>query len=92
MTLHPTKTRIRLLADVKAGYVLNGNHSLDEDMHHHAWLVDPQTPLPIKVTARVADAERAGWVHLPEPEIAWRLTAEGEQVLADHSPSQGNAA
>lgn len=70
--LHPTPTRLALLADVAAGRVID-----DEDfaphLHHD------------EGTSRVADAiwelERAGWVEQVRVDHVWSLTIVGTDVL-----------
>lgn len=75
--LYPTKTRLALLEAVNAGAVLEG---ISESTEGHTWLTfDDGTPA-VKVTERIRDVFRAGWVWLNEPPV-WRLTDLGREVL-----------
>lgn len=71
--LHPTPTRLALLADIAAGKVMD-----DADFAPHLDLGD-------EGSARVADSvwemERAGWVEQVSTDHVWSLTALGQDVL-----------
>lgn len=71
--LHPTPTRLALLADIAAGKVMD-----DADFAPHLDLGD-------EGTARVADAvwemEGAGWVQQVRMDHVWQLTLLGQDVL-----------
>lgn len=75
--LYPTKTRLALLQAVAADLVIEG---LTEETHGHTWLTDEIDP-PRKVSARVTELHRAGWVELDYAQAFWRLTDEGRRVL-----------
>lgn len=78
--LHPTKTRLQLLRDVRDGLVVEG---LTEETEGHVWCTaDAQYGVPArKVTARVHELEGAGWVECAENLVDWRLTDTGQTVL-----------
>lgn len=86
--LYPTKTRLQLLADVAAGEIWQSSN-------HESW--DRQI---FKLTARVTEAERAGWIELGEGVAGkvgtpfagasarrWRLTDAGRVILDGRSLS-----
>ncbi len=82
MSLYPTPTRLRLLAEVEAGEVWQkpDGHSELTDRHYFG----VSDPVCI-VTARIAELERAGWVELVElahGSRQWLLTDAGRAVLA----------
>lgn len=80
MSLYPTKTRLALLERVAQGDVLEG---ITDNTEGETWLTDMDGSVPQKVTARIAELERAGWVRLPDdPPVVWRLTDAGRAVLA----------
>lgn len=74
--LYPTKTRLALLAAVNANDVIEG---ITEETDGHTWLVDDEAGDRRKVTAAVAELERAGWVW--QDEAFWRLTPAGRAIL-----------
>jgi hypothetical protein len=75
--LYPTKTRLALLAAVDAECVMEG---IGE--HEGIWQLDPDGFVqPIRVTVRIQELYRAGWVDLPDPPVYWRLTDVGRAVL-----------
>ncbi len=76
--LYPTKTRLALLRHVAAGIVYKHTH--DGSSTTNAGFT--------RVTARIAEAEQAGWVELEEadhldtyPLRVWRLTDAGRAIL-----------
>ena len=76
--LYPTKTRLALLTAVDDGAVVEG---ITEDTDGDTWLTEDGHQ-PLKVTARIHELERAGWVELPDdPPVFWRLTEAGWAVL-----------
>jgi hypothetical protein len=77
VALYPTPTRLELLRAVAAGAVLDGITNDD------AWLIDLDPPAT-KVTARMAEMDAAGWVHLDGPPV-WALTDAGRTVLEDRA-------
>jgi hypothetical protein len=84
IVLHPTPTRLALLAAVQAGNVVEGiteDHMTGAGVPHTFLLDDPDKPR--KVCARAKEAEAAGWVELDEAGVTWRLTEYGRKVLAD---------
>ena len=82
MDLYPTKTRLVLLQDVGAGRVMS-DVLAESDV---IWLY-PDAPVswrdPVKVTARIREMERAGWVR--EELGTWVLTDVGWKVLEGRS-------
>lgn len=79
--LYPTKTRLRLLAQVGNRQVISG---YGDDV-----LLYPDAPdtweYSRTVTARIEEMERAGWVaeeHQDHPGCPWVLTDAGKAVLA----------
>lgn len=78
--LHPTKTRLALLAEVVADNVLDG---LTDETDGDIWLIDAAPPFdpPRKVTARMLELEKAGWVEQGPGIGSWRLTDAGRAVL-----------
>lgn len=83
--LHPTRTRLALLAEVDADNVCDG---LTDEYDGHIWLVDTAPPFdpPQKVTARVLELEKAGWVEQGPDGASWRLTDAGRDVLREATP------
>lgn len=79
MSLYPTKTRLALLAAVDAADVIEG---LTEDTDGDTWLLAQPPYEHRRVTARVLEAQGAGWVTLHDDGVTWRLTDLGRQVLA----------
>lgn len=80
--LYPTKTRLALLGAVAHRDVIDGSIG-SEETEGEVFLLDPcDETEPTKVTARVVEAERAGWVE--EGHAYYRLTAEGERVLREY--------
>jgi len=78
--LYPTRTRLALLSAVEAGDVLEG---ITPDTEGHTWLTFDDGTRPLKVCARIQEAERAGWVECPPEALPfWRLTDAGRAVLA----------
>lgn len=74
--LYPTPTRLVLLREVDAGNVIDG---INDD---HAYLLD-EPGEPRKVCARIAEAERAGWVFYDDANPPyWQLTVLGRSILA----------
>ncbi len=73
-TTYLTPTRRALLEAAHEGRVVEGH---DDD---HTWLVEVGYE-PRKVCARIAEAQRAGWVVLDVPGVFWGLTAVGHAVL-----------
>lgn len=89
MSLYPTKTRLALLQDVADGVV-----SEHYPFHRHS---PPYTdvdrglgasPRWVKVTARIEEMRRAGWVETPASNgfsmrlsSRWQLTDAGRAVL-----------
>jgi hypothetical protein len=75
--LHPTPTRLALLADV------DDKNVADEDGI-------PMLDLGDGTTTRVADAiwemNRAGWVWQPPDILGWRITNIGRAVLKAGAP------
>jgi hypothetical protein len=72
MSLYPTKTRLRLLRDVKAGQVFR-------DSTGQSYISGTA-----KVTSAMYELEQAGWVHLgdhPSGMVVWKLTSAGHVVL-----------
>lgn len=84
MSLYPTKTRLALLRAVAEGEVWqNSNGESVETLAATLGVSDPVR----RVTAGIAEQERAGWVHLAELKYGskqWQLTATGREVLAEH--------
>lgn len=85
--LHPTKTRIQLLRDIANGQVLTDITAEPED-GDVIWLF-PDAPTTwqnrTRVTARVQELERAGWVEQQPNGMDWDLTDAGRKVLAERS-------
>jgi hypothetical protein len=82
--LYPTKTRLALLAAVRAGHVLD---LPDEDSQEiPTWDTSgAEDGEPARrVTARVTELCRAGWITLSADGMTWRLTDEGRTVLDSH--------
>ena len=78
MTLYPTKTRRQLVYDIANGLVTR-------DMLGEAWLtIDGRER---KITRRVEELERTGWVTHNGPGVL--LTARGEEVVASWGESDG---
>lgn len=78
--LYPTRTRLDLLRAVDAQQVVDGDVSGDPDAQGEHW-VCPEFEDPVRVTARIAELARAGWVELPDGHAIWRLTDAGRAVL-----------
>lgn len=79
--LYPTPTRLALLRHVAAGRVHKHTHD-GNSTANAGWT---------RVTARIAEAEQAGWVELEQadhlgasPLRLWRLTAAGRAILDQH--------
>ena len=74
MSLYPTPTRLALLRDVGAQRIVRQPSGAST----HEWAT---------VTGRMADLERAGWVHLVDLSgdgtLCWLLTDAGRRVLGD---------
>lgn len=80
--LHPTKTRMALLAAVDQDDVIEGFTEVTQGKTY--WIPDAVLPVTV-VTARIREAERAGWVRLVDPPgVHWVLTGLGEEVLDQH--------
>lgn len=87
MSLYPTPTRLALLADVDAGEVWQRSDGQSELTDRDQFGVSD--PVCI-VTSRIAELERAGWVHLVELAYGsrqWQLTDAGRAVLAGEEVS-----
>lgn len=84
MALHPTPTRIALLDEVRAGHIRREYRTGFPDR-------DFDIRAEVRVSARIAAAEQAGWVELDATTYStgtqgllvryWRLTAAGREVL-----------
>ncbi|TCB97551.1 hypothetical protein E0H26_11570 [Micromonospora zingiberis] len=84
MALHPTKTRIALLDEVRASHIRREYRTESPDR-------DFDIQAEVRVNARIAAAEQAGWVELEEKTYStgtqgllvryWRLTDAGRKVL-----------
>ncbi|WBB94234.1 hypothetical protein [Verrucosispora sp. WMMC514] len=74
-TLHPTKTRIALLDEVRAGNVFRNA------------IGDSYIAAGRKVTAAIREMERARWVEQDDsrPGDYWRPTTTGREVLDDQA-------
>lgn len=89
--LHPTKARLALLRGVADGHVYWW--PADWDIPRTAWSCwEPPGEGGLKVTARMDEARRAGWVELEaEPShgygYRWGLTDAGRAVLEEASSS-----
>lgn len=75
--LHPTPTRLALLADVAAGHIVATATGDTTNRRTHT-----------RCTSRIAEVWAAGWVE-PAPRSGspggpWRLTDTGRAVLAQH--------
>ena len=85
--LYPTKTRLALLADLDNGQVLT-DITAEGDQGDVIWLY-PWAPTQwqdrVKVTARVRELERGGWVEQDEAGISWWLTDAGREVATTHA-------
>ncbi len=77
-----TPTRMQLLRDVRDGFVVEYPTTAAYTTDTDSYLRVPNTP-DRKVTARIAELERAGWVRLDMIWMHWRLTIEGRQVLEE---------
>lgn len=79
--LHPTKTRLTLLAQVANDQVTT-DLTLDEG---DRVVLHPDAPTSwseqVTVTARIRQLEAAGWIE-EDPAAFWRLTDAGRDVLA----------
>jgi hypothetical protein len=84
--LHPTKTRLSLLADIANSLVLT-DITTDSDVI----LLFPYAPTEWqtreRVTARVRELEKAGWVEQDEAGVNWQPTAYGRQLLLREASS-----
>lgn len=78
-TIHPTKTRLTMLRAVDAGQVW----WCYEDGQSYWDTADWQR----KVTSRMDELDRAGWVMEEQAGSRWLLTAAGRDVLAEHAPA-----
>jgi len=76
---HPPR-RLALLAEVGADNVTDG---MTDETDGHIWMVSATPPFdpPRKVTARILEPERAGWVEQGPDGVFWRLTDTGRAVL-----------
>lgn len=79
--LYPTPTRLALLRAVDAADVIEG---LTEDTDGDTWLLAQSPYGHRRVTARILDAQGAGWVTLHADGVTWRLTDTGRAVLDAH--------
>jgi len=84
VSLYPTKTRLALLRQVANSQVATG----DDGHEVFAW---PDAPTSwqdrVKVTARMDELVRAGWVTTDEadgPGVWWLLTDDGRKILEDN--------
>ncbi|MFG2059704.1 hypothetical protein ACGFI9_37400 [Micromonospora sp. NPDC048930] len=83
MSLHPTKTRIALLNAVRVGHVRYGRGPDGVPGRRRepgAWNIHDPFRGPQKVTAAIAEMERAGWVERPDRTAEWQLTPLGRAV------------
>lgn len=82
MSLYPTKTRLALLQAVADGEVWqNLNGESIETASHVVGVSDPIC----RVTAAIAEQQKAGWVHLVELKYGakqWQITDAGREQLA----------
>ncbi|MFI6160360.1 hypothetical protein ACIA59_10470 [Micromonospora haikouensis] len=88
MSLHPTKTRIALLDQVRAGNVRYGTgpdgvptRTSIRRRPSAAWDISDPHRGPVKVNAAVDEMERAGWIERPDRTATWQLTDAGREVL-----------
>jgi hypothetical protein len=79
VSLYPTKTRLALLRAVDQADVIEG---ITDDTDGDTWLLLPPPDEPRRVTARVLEAQQAGWATLHADGVTWRLTDAGRTVLA----------
>jgi hypothetical protein len=85
--LHPTPTRLALLAAVKAKEVTHHAPLLpDEPYEYDSWRTEGRF---VRVTSRMDDMRRAGWVDRPpaaryHDSTVWHLTDEGERILREY--------
>lgn len=77
--LHPTPTRLALLADIAAGRVID---NADFAPHLH---FDGNEP-PARVAAAVWEMRSAGWCEQTTTDRKWSLTAAGTDVLQGRVP------
>lgn len=80
MSLYPTPSRLALLRAVSYGEVLEG---ITDEHAGVTWLTtgaEDGEPAR-KVTARIDEMHRAGWVELADDAVTWRLTELGRIVL-----------
>ncbi len=75
--LYPTPSRLALPEAIGQDAVLDG---ITDETDGDIWWTDLLDP-PRKVTARVLEAERAGWVEQGPDGCFWRLTDAGRAVL-----------
>jgi len=81
MSLHPTKTRLDLLEAVGAGDVLQVPDG-DELLLATFDTTDAEIGVRARrVTARIGELEREGWVRLRVDHMTWELTSAGLAVL-----------
>jgi hypothetical protein len=81
VSLHPTPTRRTLLAQIGAGLVMNALAA-----EHDEIILYPNAPTSYewqRVTFRVRELEKAGWVQEDEEQIMWELTDAGRALLAE---------
>jgi hypothetical protein len=83
--LHPTPTRLALLAAVRAGEVTH-HVPLMPDAPYDSWRAVCRF---VRVTSRMEAMHRAGWVDRPRParyhdSTVWHLTDEGERILREY--------
>lgn len=80
-TLHPTKTRVALLADIAAHSVF--------DMPDGSIAVLDRGVVLATVTARAKELQAAGWATPGfDQEWPWQLTDAGEALLTKHHTTQ----
>lgn len=85
MSLHPTKTRMALLQAVADGAV----YDLPDDDRDTIATFDTsgaEWGEPARrVTARIDEFVRAGWVAIAADDMTWSLSGEGRRVLGGAS-------
>lgn len=89
--LYPTKTRLGLLAEIANGQVLTDITADDDVILLFPW-APTQWQDRVKVTARVREMERAGWVETDTAGVTWQLTERGRAFLDAAAPSTAAAA
>lgn len=84
--LFPTKTRLTLLRDVAVGEVWQRRDGVSTT----TGTIGLDTQDLVVVTARIAELESAGWVHLYAHALAWQwqLTDVGREVLAANDETE----